>query len=103
MRTPYQRFIWIDGYLFFQLEPVETNIQNTPVDIEMRIYEGDQAAYINNVFIARNTKTNEHVIRREVWTKPGYLFSNLKLQWTIRELPKWDISTPKRWTVSLLT
>jgi outer membrane protein insertion porin family len=45
-----------DGYLFFQLEPVEVQIQNDSVDLEMRIYEGDQAT-VNRVIITGNTKT----------------------------------------------
>lgn len=84
-----------DGYLFFQLDPVETNIQNDSVDIEMRIYEGDQAT-INNVFIAGNTKTNEHVIRREIWTKPGYLFSKSEITRTIRELAQMGHFDPEK-------
>ena len=84
-----------DGYLFFQLDPVETNIQNDSVDIEMRIYEGEQAT-VNNVFIVGNTKTNEHVIRREVWTKPGYLFSKSEITRTIRELAQMGHFDPEK-------
>ena len=61
----------------------------------MRIYEGDQAT-INNVFIAGNTKTNEHVIRREVWTKPGYLFSKSEITRTIRELAQMGHFDPEK-------
>lgn len=84
-----------DGYLFFQLEPVEKNIQNDSVDIEMRIYEGDQAT-INRVIIAGNTKTNEHVIRREIWSKPGYLFSKTEITRTIRELGQMGHFDPEK-------
>lgn len=84
-----------DGYLFFQLDPVEKNIQNDSVDIEMRIYEGDQAT-INNIIIAGNTKTNEHVIRREIWSKPGYLFSKTEITRTIRELGQMGHFDPEK-------
>ncbi len=53
------------GYLFFNLEPVEVNIYNDTIDYEMRMYEGKQAT-INEVRITGNTKTHEHVARREI-------------------------------------
>ncbi|MGE0077052.1 MAG: outer membrane protein assembly factor BamA [Bacteroidales bacterium] len=84
-----------DGYLFFQLEPVEAQIQNDSIDLEMRIYEGDQAT-INRVFITGNTKTNEHVIRREIWSKPGYLFSKSDITRTIRELGQMGHFDPEK-------
>ncbi len=62
------------GYLFSQLTPVESKVEGDSVDLEVRIYEGDQA-YVNNVIIAGNTRTNEHVARRELYTLPGDLFS----------------------------
>lgn len=84
-----------DGYLFFNLDPVESQIQNDSVDLEMRIYEGDQAT-INKVLIVGNTKTNEHVIRRELWTKPGYLFSKSEITRTIRELGQMGHFDPEK-------
>lgn len=84
-----------DGYLFFQLDPIESQIQNDSVDIEMRIYEGEQAT-INKVIIAGNTKTNEHVIRREVWSKPGYLFSKSEITRTLRELGQMGHFDPEK-------
>ncbi|HXH18960.1 MAG TPA: POTRA domain-containing protein, partial [Chitinophagales bacterium] len=54
-----------DGYLFFQITPVEINIENDSIDLEIRIYEGPQAT-INEVRIYGNTKTKEYVIRREL-------------------------------------
>ncbi len=57
------------GYLFSRLTPVEAKIDNDSVDLEVRIYEGDQA-YLNNVLIAGNTRTNEHIARRELYTLP---------------------------------
>jgi outer membrane protein insertion porin family len=73
------------GYLFFTLIPAEVSIQNDSIDFEMRMYEGKQAT-INNVIIKGNTKTNEHVVRREIRTLPGELFSKDKIIRTVREL-----------------
>ncbi len=78
--------VYLDnGYLFFQLEPVEVNINNDTIDYEMHIYEGKQAT-INEVRIVGNTKTHEHVARRELRTLPGDLFSKSKLMRSYREL-----------------
>jgi len=63
-----------DGYLGFDVRPVEVAIENDSIDIEMRIFEGPQFT-IDKVTIAGNDRTNEHVIRREVRTKPGQKFS----------------------------
>lgn len=84
-----------DGYLFFQIDPVENNIENDSVDLEMRIYEGDQAT-VNRVSIAGNTKTNEHVVRRELWTKPGDLFSKSEIQRSIRQLAQLGHFDPEK-------
>jgi len=73
------------GYLFFQLVPAEVSIMNDSIDLEMRMYEGKPAT-INNVIIKGNTKTNEHVVRRELRTLPGELFSKEKIIRTVREL-----------------
>src|SRR5450759_3039849 len=73
------------GYLFSRLTPVEAKIDHDSIDLEVRIYEGDQA-YLNNVIIAGNTRTNEHVARRELYTLPGDLFSKDKIMRSIRQL-----------------
>jgi outer membrane protein insertion porin family len=73
------------GYLFSHLTPVESKIEGDSVDLEVRIYEGDQA-YINNVMITGNTRTNEHIARRELYTLPGDLFSKDKILRSIRQL-----------------
>jgi outer membrane protein insertion porin family len=73
------------GYLFSRLTPVEAKVENDSVDLEVRIYEGDQA-YLNNVLIDGNTRTNEHVARRELYTLPGDLFSKDKILRSIRQL-----------------
>ena len=74
-----------DGYLFFQVDPVEVLVENDSIDLEMRIHEGKQAT-INKIIIKGNTKTNDHVIRREIRTKPGQLFSRADIIRTQREL-----------------
>ena len=74
-----------NGYLFFQLSPVETNIQNDSVDVEIRISEGKQAT-IGNVVINGNDLTNEKVVRRQIYTRPGYLFSQSDFERSIREI-----------------
>jgi outer membrane protein insertion porin family len=63
-----------NGYLFFNIDPVETRIENDSIDLEIRIYEGKQAT-IKRVSVSGNTKTNDHVIMREIRTRPGQLFS----------------------------
>jgi len=73
------------GYLFSRLTPVEAKIDKDSVDLEIRIYEGDQA-YLNNVIIEGNTRTNEHIARRELYTLPGDLFSKDKIIRSIRQL-----------------
>ena len=73
------------GYLFFDLQPVEVNVDNDTIDYEMRIYEGQQAT-IDKVLITGNTKTHEHVARRELRTYPGDLFSKTAIIRSVREL-----------------
>ena len=73
------------GYLFSKLIPVESKIENDSIDLEIRIFEGDQA-YLNNIIISGNTRTNEHVARRELYTLPGDLFSKDKIIRSIRQL-----------------
>ncbi len=74
-----------DGYLFFRAEPVETGVYNDTIDHEIRITEGPQAR-IKNVTIAGNDKTKDYVIRRELRTIPGELFSRSDLIRSQREL-----------------
>ncbi len=74
-----------NGYLFFGIRPVETNIQNDSVDIEFRISEGKQAT-LNNIIINGNDLTNEKVVRRQVFTRPGYLFSQTDFERSLREI-----------------
>ena len=74
-----------NGYLFFNLQPVEMNIEGDSVDVEMRIVEGKPAT-LNNIVINGNDLTNERVIRRQVFTRPGYLFSQTEFERSIREI-----------------
>ncbi len=73
------------GYLFFNLSPMETRVEADSIDLEMRIQEGRQAT-IDKIIISGNTKTNEHVARRELRTLPGDLFSKSDIIRTVREL-----------------
>lgn len=73
------------GYLFFDLTPVELNIEGDSVDVEMRIREGKPATF-NNVIINGNTITNEKVARRALFTRPGYLYSQSDFERSMREL-----------------
>ncbi|MBO4264004.1 MAG: outer membrane protein assembly factor BamA [Bacteroidales bacterium] len=74
-----------NGFLFFNVTPVETNIQNDSVDVEFRISEGKQAT-LNNIVINGNDLTNEKVVRRQIFTRPGYLFSQTDFERSIREI-----------------
>ena len=74
-----------NGYLFFNVTPVEVNIQNDSVDVEMRISEG-KPAILNDIIINGNDLTNERVVRRQVMTRPGYLFSQSDFERSIREI-----------------
>ena len=74
-----------NGYLFFQIEPVELNIEGDSVDVEMRVVEGKPAT-LNNIVINGNDLTNERVIRRQLFTYPGNLFSQSEFERSIREI-----------------
>jgi outer membrane protein insertion porin family len=73
------------GYLFSRLTPVEKNVEGDSIDLEVRIYEGEPAN-LNNVIITGNTRTNEHVARRELYTLPGDLFSKENIIRSVRQL-----------------
>ncbi len=74
-----------DGYLFFDVVPVEVRVENDSIDLEIRMHEGKQAT-VNKVTITGNTKTNDHVALREVQTRPGQLFSRDRLIRSQRQL-----------------
>ena len=73
------------GYLFFNVQPVEVAVENDSIDFEMRMYEGKPAT-INRINITGNTRVYEHVVRRELYTKPGQLYSQSDIMRSLREL-----------------
>ncbi|RZK74313.1 MAG: outer membrane protein assembly factor BamA, partial [Pedobacter sp.] len=74
-----------DGYLTFNVDPVQTRIHGDTVDLELRIYEGPQ--YTNNrITVKGNTITNDRVVLRDVRTRPGEKFSKASLIRTVREI-----------------
>ena len=86
---------WNNGYLFYQLQPTEINIVGDSIDLEMRIQEGTQA-HINHVRINGNDRLYENVVRRELRTKPGDLFSKDALQRSARELASMGHFDPEK-------
>ena len=89
-----------DGYLFFNATPIEKNVSDNIIDLEIRIYEGEQAR-INRVSIKGNTKTNDHVIMREIRTKPGNLFKRSEIMRTQRELAQLQYFDPESFDVKI--
>lgn len=73
------------GYLFFNIDPVEIKVEGDSIDFEMRMYEGKPAT-INEINIVGNTRVYEHVVRRELYTKPGQLYSQSDIMRSLREL-----------------
>ena len=73
------------GYLFSNINAVEVSAVNDTINFEIRITEGKQANF-NKIYVEGNTKTNDHVIYRELRTKPGELYSKDRLVRTVREL-----------------
>lgn len=87
-----------NGYLFSNVQPVEVLVENDSIDMQMRIYEGKQAT-INRVTLVGNTRTNDHVIMREVRTSPGSLYNRSEVQRTIRELAQLGYFDPEKLNV----
>ena len=88
-----------NGYLFFNITPVEVTIEGDSIDLEMRIREGRQAT-INKVTVTGNDRTNDKVIMREVRTRPGDLFSKSNIQRTMRELSQLGFFDPQSLNVN---
>ena len=86
---------WNNGYLFYNLQPTKVNIVGDSIDLEMRIIEGQQA-HINRVRINGNDRLYENVVRRELRTKPGDLFSKEALQRSARELASMGHFDPEK-------
>jgi len=74
-----------NGYLFSQVNPVETKVYNDTIDFEIRIFEG-KIAHFNNVYVTGNDRTNDHVIYRDLRTRPGQQYSKQDVVRTVREL-----------------
>lgn len=87
------------GYLFFRLVPVETSIVDHKINYQIRILEGKQAR-VRNVIIKGNTRTKEHVIRREIRTKPGDLFNRNDIIRTQQELAQLGFFNPQGFQVN---
>ncbi len=88
--------IYMDnGHLFFHVTPEVEAIDNDSVDITLKIYEGPKAT-INKIIIKGNSKTNDHVVRRELRTRPGDLFSKSDIIRSIRELAQLGHFDPER-------
>ncbi len=84
-----------DGYLFFNVTPQEVNVHNDTIDIDIHMYEGKQAT-INRVTVLGNAKTNDHVIYREIRTRPGQLFRRSDIIRTQRELSQLGYFDPEK-------
>jgi len=83
-----------DGYLFFSVRPTEVAVVGDSIDVEMRIFEGDQAT-IDEVIISGNERTNDHVIRRELSTIPGQKFRRSDLIRTQQMLSQMGYFNPQ--------
>ena len=88
-----------DGYLFFQMTPVETGVTDNSIDLEIRINEGAQAK-VGRITWTGNTKTTDKVILREIRTKPGDVFSRSEIQRTMRDLAAVGLFDPQQLNVN---
>ena len=88
-------YYWNNGYLFYNLDPAEVNIVGDSIDLEMRIQEGTQA-HISHVRIYGNDRLYEEVVRRELRTKPGDLFSKDAIQRSAREIASMGFFDPEK-------
>jgi len=84
-----------NGYLFFNVNPVEVRVDKDSVDIEMRMYEGKPATF-NRIMINGNDVTNEKIARRELFTRPGYLYSQSQIERSLRELSNMGHFEPEK-------
>ncbi|MFC2152986.1 outer membrane protein assembly factor, partial [Bacteroidota bacterium] len=87
-----------NGYLFFNVSPTISRIENDSIDLEMRISEGKRVK-LNKVIIHGNTKTNEHIVRRELRTKPGELFSKSEIMRSQRDLAQLGYFDPEQFGI----
>ena len=84
-----------NGYLFFNIDPVEINVVGDSIDLEMRIFEGPQVT-VNSVSIKGNERTSDHVVMREIRILPGQKFNRSLLVRTIRELSTLGYFDPEK-------
>ena len=84
-----------NGYLFFNIDPVEVNVTGDSIDMEMRIFEGPQVT-VNSVSIKGNERTSDHVVMREIRILPGQKFNRSALVRTIRELSTLGYFDPEK-------
>lgn len=84
-----------DGYLFFRINDVEVAVEGDSIDVEMRIFEGEQAT-INEVTIVGNDRTSDHVIRRELSTVPGQKFRRSDIIRTQQKLGQLGFFAPDK-------
>ena len=88
-------YYWNNGYLFYNLQPTEVNIVGDSIDLEMRIFEGQQA-HLSHVRIYGNDRLYEEVVRRELRTQPGDLFSKEALQRSARDIASMGHFDPEK-------
>jgi len=88
-----------DGYLTFRAMPIEQKVDNDTIDIEIRMMEGQQFR-IGKILVEGNTKTNDHVIYREIRTRPGDLFSRTDIIRTQRELSQLNYFNPEAFGIN---
>ena len=88
-------FYYNNGYIFYQADPVEVNIEKDSVDLEIRIVEGPKAT-IRKVSISGNDRLYEDIVRRELRTKPGALFSRDDLMRSLREVAQMGHFDPEK-------
>lgn len=74
-----------DGYLTFSIDPIQTKVYNDTIDLDLRMYEGAQYT-INNVLVKGNDVTNDRVVLRSIYTKPGQKFSKALIMQSVREI-----------------
>ena len=86
-----------NGYLFSRINPVEVNVRNDTIDFEIRIIEG-KPAYFDHVTVVGNTRTNDHVVYRELRTRPGEKYSKSNVVRTVRELGQVGYFDPEQIT-----
>ncbi|MDL2224134.1 outer membrane protein assembly factor BamA [Bacteroidales bacterium OttesenSCG-928-M06] len=90
-----------NGYIFSDMDPVEVNVENDSIDVEIRIREGIQAT-MNKIVISGNDRIYEDIIRRELMTKPGQLFSKEALMNSAREIAQMGHFDPENMDIQTI-